>query len=232
MELNQNGRELTPKFTPDGRVNYEYVQEETAKLVFEVTHVPYSTLTIVSVFYEGFHLANGTSACVNPLNYNQDTGHEIATRNAREAAVNKLWELFGWELHNYLKQVGQLVDPSQLPKKSNDSIRAGYPALLELQQALDTYNGQLISQSRHDANTLRLKDSGKKFAGHTIYFLDNGGPHYIILSTSDSAGQSYLYIAVTEPMLYQLQEMCVKETMPSANAPLIPTNGNIHPRQG
>lgn len=201
-----------PKYTNDGRVNFQFVKDAVSRLTFVTTCVEGSTVTIVSAFFEGFHIADGTSACVNPLNYNPEIGKDVATKAAIAKAEDKLWELFGWDLHNYLKETGQLYDPAQVIKKSEHSYPPHYTALLELDENLATYNGQSITQSRHDANLTRLKDSGKKFKGHTIYHMDNGGPHYIILSTSDAAGQSYLYIAVTEPMLYQIQELCIYNT--------------------
>lgn len=197
-------KELPPKFTPDNRVNYDWITWAQSQFVCEATYVPHSTLTIVSVFFEGFHLADGTSSCVDPLNYNQVIGHDIATKNALQAAQNKLWELCGWELHNHLKQTNKLVDPSKLPNKSN-SAYSRYPALRQLESALASYNGTTISQRSHEANLALIGNTGKAFNGHPIYMLGNA--YRIILSASDVNGQQFLYIDVPEMAMYELEQL-------------------------
>lgn len=196
--------DVPPKFTPDHRVNYDWINWAQQQFVYKETFVPYSTLTIVSVFFEGFHLADGTSACVNPLNYNQVIGHDIATKNAQQAAQDKLWELCGWELHNFIKQTNQLVDPSKLPQKATAALDR-YPALRELQTALDTYNGKVVSQRQHEENLQGIRNVGKAFNGHTIYCL--GNDYLIILSTSDVNGQQFLYITVSDAVMYELEQL-------------------------
>lgn len=208
------------KFTPDNKVNFAYVEAAVRDLTFKVTYVPESTLTLVSAFYEGFSLAVGQSACVNPLNYNPVIGEEIAQRNAITAATNKLWELFGWDLHKYLQETGQLFPTESLGSESKLEDSNRYPALSELAAAVANYTGTQYDAAAHDAKLLGLRDTGKVYNGHSIYSVIGGFHNYIILGSTkpvDSSGNDttdvnagsvavYTYITVSEPAMYQLHQ--------------------------
>lgn len=64
----------------------------------QITYFHHGTLTIAVVtLYGGFQLV-GTSACVDPNNYDEELGNSLAVANAR----NKLWELEGYLLNHKL----------------------------------------------------------------------------------------------------------------------------------
>lgn len=217
-KMNNPDSKYPNKFTTDGRVNFEFVNAAVKELKFETTHVPNSSLTIVSAFYDGFSVGQGTSSCVNPLNYNPEIGYEIAQKNALAAATNKLWELFGWELHKHLKETHQLFPVGTLPVKDKLDINEGYPALQELWYNIQNYVGSKLTPARHNSNLVTLKDTGKNFRGHQIYQMDNGGPSFIILAGSINTGDylstsvEFTYVNVTEPALYQLKSWEVTQT--------------------
>jgi len=63
-------------------------------------HASLSLLTIcVLVLRNGFTVT-GESACASPENFNAELGRKIA----RQAAVNKIWPLMGYELRSKLAQ--------------------------------------------------------------------------------------------------------------------------------
>jgi len=53
------------------------------------------TTCVVLILRNGFEVV-GTSACVDPANYN----HEIGKTYARKRALDKVWELEGYLLQN------------------------------------------------------------------------------------------------------------------------------------
>lgn len=67
----------------------------TAKFhVFEDT-----TVTACALFLpNGFMVAVGTSSCVDPVNFDEKLGKDIAYGEAMQLAINKLWELEGYKL--------------------------------------------------------------------------------------------------------------------------------------
>ena len=63
--------------------------------VFKDSCLTVCCLTLVN----GFN-TTGTSACASPENFNQEVGEKIARENAR----NKIWELEGYLLKQYLHE--------------------------------------------------------------------------------------------------------------------------------
>ena len=60
--------------------------------------------TFVHAFLHGqFHLATGMSACVDPANFDEAVGIDIASRKAAALARDKLWELEGYRLYTNQK---------------------------------------------------------------------------------------------------------------------------------
>lgn len=57
------------------------------------------TTVVVLTLKNGFEVV-GTSACVDPTNYD----HEIGKKYARQRAVDKIWELEGYRLQNQLSE--------------------------------------------------------------------------------------------------------------------------------
>ncbi len=65
--------------------------------IYDLAH---KTTAIVLVLRNGFEVV-GTSACVDPANYNQEIGAKYARENARK----KVWELEGYLLQSALRDV-------------------------------------------------------------------------------------------------------------------------------
>jgi hypothetical protein len=59
--------------------------------------VGHKTAVVVLVLHNGFEIL-GSSACVDPANYD----HEIGRKIAREDAINKLWAFLGFSLQDRL----------------------------------------------------------------------------------------------------------------------------------
>lgn len=68
-------------------------------LTFKFARVEETTVTGCWAFLpNGFQVAYGESACVDPANFNQADGEKYAKERCVQAATNKLWELEGYLL--------------------------------------------------------------------------------------------------------------------------------------
>lgn len=66
----------------------------------------YGTTTVCQIVLQnGFTVAIGTSACVDPANFNYELGMKYAKEDALKKAEDKLWELEGYRLAMELKPV-------------------------------------------------------------------------------------------------------------------------------
>ena len=66
--------------------------EKVSKTVYTV--LPDTTTTVCQLVMKSGYVVIGTSACVDPKNFNQATGERIAYENA----INALWPLEGYLL--------------------------------------------------------------------------------------------------------------------------------------
>ena len=66
--------------------------EKVSKTIYTV--LPDTTTTICQLFIKNGYVVIGTSACVDPKNYNQAVGEKFAFENA----IDKLWPLEGYLL--------------------------------------------------------------------------------------------------------------------------------------
>ena len=81
------------------KVTKEQIDAILADCTMYVSHIPDTTTTIAVVFdRDGFSLAIGQSACVDPANYDAELGAEYACNDATAKARAKLWELEGYRL--------------------------------------------------------------------------------------------------------------------------------------
>ena len=72
--------------------------------------VPDSTTTICALYTQNGGVVIGESACIDPAEFDVDTGQRVAY----EKAFEKLWELEGYHALHLIKQ-------SKIEPKSNDS---------------------------------------------------------------------------------------------------------------
>ncbi len=71
-------------------------------------HFEGTTTTVCALFLpDGFNLAIGHSACVDPANFDAALGKRIAASDARRAGIDKLWELEGYVLKQKLNEAEQ-----------------------------------------------------------------------------------------------------------------------------
>ena len=68
------------------------MQAKVQKTIYTI--LPDTTTTVCQLFMENGYVVLGTSACVDPNNFNKATGEKYAY----EDAINKLWPLEGYLL--------------------------------------------------------------------------------------------------------------------------------------
>lgn len=82
------------------RVTLHRICESMEKVEYKTYVVEGTTTTHAVALLDGFSLATGVSACVDPRNFNEELGRTYAIRDAKEKAHRKLWELEGYLLAN------------------------------------------------------------------------------------------------------------------------------------
>lgn len=81
------------------KVELSLIESLVDSLTYTFARIGNSTVTVCCAFLpNGFQVATGESACVDPVNYNQELGEKYAKERAVVAAKDKLWELEGYLL--------------------------------------------------------------------------------------------------------------------------------------
>jgi hypothetical protein len=81
------------------KVAFEHIQSMINSLEFKFARVEETTVTGCWAFLpNGFQVAYGESACVDPNNFDFELGKKYAKERCLQAATNKLWELEGYLL--------------------------------------------------------------------------------------------------------------------------------------
>ena len=81
------------------KVEYSHIQMLLNSLEYKFTRVGDTTVTGCWAFLpNGFQVAYGESACVDPANFDFELGKKYAQERCQQAATNKLWELEGYLL--------------------------------------------------------------------------------------------------------------------------------------
>lgn len=65
---------------------------------------PGTTLTVCCLILDTGFTVTGESACIDPANFDPETGRRIA----RNEAINKLWQLEGYRQQTALYELGEL----------------------------------------------------------------------------------------------------------------------------
>ncbi|WP_407330561.1 Gp49 family protein [Enterovibrio sp. 27052020O] len=100
------------------KVAFAHITALVESLTFKFARVDDTTVTGCWAFLpNGFQVAYGESACVDPNEYKQETGEHWAKERCKAAAVNKLWELEGY----LLKVTGSTSDGFE-PTESWNSV--------------------------------------------------------------------------------------------------------------
>lgn len=85
------------------RVRMEQIDAMMASLKVHAQRIEGTCSTIaLAVLPNGFTVAIGHSACVDPANFNAEIGTRVATEDALAQARKKLWELEGYALKKAL----------------------------------------------------------------------------------------------------------------------------------
>ena len=89
----------------DIKVTKEQIDAILNESTIRVTHIPDTTTTLAVLFdKDGFMLAIGYSACVDPANFDAKLGEQYACEDATAKAREKLWELEGYHLFKSLQE--------------------------------------------------------------------------------------------------------------------------------
>jgi len=81
------------------KVSQEHIKKLTDSLDYKFARVENTTVTGCWAFLpNGFKIAYGESACVDPANFDSALGKKYAKERAEQAAEIKLWEFEGYLL--------------------------------------------------------------------------------------------------------------------------------------
>ncbi len=81
------------------QVAVEQINELVDSLEYRYHQFEGTTLTVCTASLpNGFSVAVGQSACIDPDNFNAETGQRIARENARKQAIENLWQFEGYRL--------------------------------------------------------------------------------------------------------------------------------------
>ena len=100
-------------------VTADYIKSRIADVHY--TSVPGTTTTICSIIVENGFVVSGTSACVDPNNFDRETGEEIAF----DSAFQKLWELEGYLLKERIHQEQDEKCPGCPACEQEEKVTAG-----------------------------------------------------------------------------------------------------------
>lgn len=103
MILNQQQLDEAIAAMPGEKVTMDYIKSRVYNVQYKVD----GTLTICVVTLDNGYKLTGTSACVDPMNFNKDVGETIAFNNA----ISQAWPLFGFllaERRHLIAKKGQL----------------------------------------------------------------------------------------------------------------------------
>lgn len=97
--------------TTPNKVTPEQITALMARVTFK-GNVEGTSTFVHAYLDDKFYLATGHSACVDPANFNEKIGYDIARKNASLKAHDKLWELEGYALWKQLQ-----AEPTQEGKR-------------------------------------------------------------------------------------------------------------------
>ena len=81
------------------KVEFAHIQKMALSLQFKYAIVPNTTTTACwAILPNGFQVAYGESACVDPSNFNKELGEKYALERCLHEANNNLWKLEGYLL--------------------------------------------------------------------------------------------------------------------------------------
>lgn len=108
------------------KVTKEFIESQIDNVKYHT--LPDTTITVAVITLKSGFAVTGESACVDPANFDAETGNKIAHENA----FNKLWQLFGFELkqriggdyrYRLVKERDELAELATLGYKANQLER-------------------------------------------------------------------------------------------------------------
>lgn len=85
------------------RVTKQQIDDLFSQLSFVFGKVS-ETRIMCSAVLDGFSIADGFGACVDPKNFDEEIGKQIAYKNCSVAAYDELWRLEGYRLSRSLNE--------------------------------------------------------------------------------------------------------------------------------
>ena len=106
------------------KVEKQHIDNLVSQLEFKFARVENTTVTGCWAFLpNGFQVAYGESACVDPANYKWEDGCKYAKERCVQSAINKLWELEGY----LLKVTGKTSVSSFSESKASSALQPEQP---------------------------------------------------------------------------------------------------------
>lgn len=102
---------IIAKGLPHPRVTKEYIDALFARIEFVFGKVAENRI-MCSADLDGFSIADGFGACVDPRRFDEEIGKQIAYKNCRLKAYDELWRLEGYRLSRSLKEAGDVKTES------------------------------------------------------------------------------------------------------------------------
>ncbi|EGR1513738.1 hypothetical protein D6089_18040 [Vibrio vulnificus] len=159
------------------KVQKEHILNLVDQLEFKFARVENTTVTGCWAFLpNGFQVAYGESACVDPENYKWEDGCKYAKERCVQSAVNKLWELEGYLLKVTGKTSDRVGDPSTGSACANTNKPKPHAVLNEFK----VYQGKAIERIAYEVKPdeviipLKQAESG----GPCLSEISIGGERY------------------------------------------------------
>ena len=132
--------------TTPNKVTPEQIQALVDSLTFQFERVGDTTTTACWAFLpNGFSVAHGESACVDPANFDFELGKQYAKERCLLDARNKLWELEGYVL------------AKELAKQPTDFIGRMRSEFDELTDRIEKLSAFLTSDKAQDLDSQELQ---------------------------------------------------------------------------
>lgn len=103
-------QELQPSVPQnDNRITQEQIEAWMERVGLLAAHIEGTTTTVCHAFLDGtFYLGTEYSACVDPANFDEEFGKQLAAQKCISMVRSKAWELLGYELYSR-SQAGQIA---------------------------------------------------------------------------------------------------------------------------
>ena len=85
------------------KVKPEYIDQLIKKIDFVFGRISEARM-MCSAVLDGFVIADGFGACIDPRNFDEEIGKQIAIRQCVEIATRELWKLEGYRLSRSLNE--------------------------------------------------------------------------------------------------------------------------------